>query len=112
MYTIKEEREITPVTCAHLVSSTLYKRRFGPYFMEPIVVVLEPIPMLGAAEAASAAEDGEEKAKRRFKPCIASTDLIGCISWPKVQYGLDLSSFHSHLYLPLYWMDGLMILSW
>jgi 20S proteasome subunit beta 3 len=95
MYTIKEEREITPVTFAHLVSSTLYERRFGPYFIEPVVAGLEPIPMPGAAEAAttSAAEGGEgeggasgEKAKRRYKPFIASTDLIGCINWAKVWF--------------------------
>jgi hypothetical protein len=50
--------------------------------------------MPGAAEAAttSAAEGGEgqgaasgEKAKRRYKPFIASTDLIGCINWAKVR---------------------------
>jgi hypothetical protein len=65
MYTIKEEREITPVTFAHLVSSTLYERRFGPYFIEPVVAGLEPRPAGG------------------FVPFIASTDLIGCINWAK-----------------------------
>jgi 20S proteasome subunit beta 3 len=110
MYTIKEEREITPVTFAHLVSSTLYERRFGPYFIEPVVAGLEPIPMPGAAEAAatSAAEGGEgegaatgEKAKRRYKPLIASTDLIGCINWAKVRWSVDLSSSHHSLH----WID-------
>jgi hypothetical protein len=81
MYTIKEERDITPVTLAHLVSSTLYKRRFGPYFIKPVVAGLEPMPMPGSAEAAEGGE-GEgaasgEKAKRRYKPFIASTGLIG-----------------------------------
>jgi hypothetical protein len=91
MYTIKEEREITPVTFAHLVSSTLYERRFGPYFIEPVVAGLEPIPMPGAAEATASATEGAdgvaggEKAKRRYKPFIASTDLIGCINWAKVR---------------------------
>jgi hypothetical protein len=107
MYTIKEEREITPVTFAHLVSSTLYERRFGPYFIEPVVAGLEPIPMPGAAEAAatSAAEGGEgegaasgEKAKRRYKPFIASTDLIGCINWAKVRSSLNSYTSHSHLH--------------
>jgi hypothetical protein len=63
MYTIKKEREITPVTFTHLVSSTLYKLRFGPYFIEPVVAGLEPIPMPGAAEAAATAttEGGERE---------------------------------------------------
>lgn len=71
MYTIKEEREITPVTFAHLVSSTLYERRFGPYFIEPVVAGLEPLPSPNPGEPA------------RFKPFIAATDLIGCINFAK-----------------------------
>jgi 20S proteasome subunit beta 3 len=109
MYTIKEEREITAVTFAHLVSSTLYERRFGPYFIEPVVAGLEPIPMPGAAEAAatSAAEGGEgegatggEKAKRRYEPFIASTDLIGYINWAKVRLSL-MTNYH----LPTWMVD-------
>jgi 20S proteasome subunit beta 3 len=96
--TIKEEREVTPVTFAHLVSSTLYQRRFGPYFIEPVVPGLGPIPMLEVAEATSAAEGGEEKAKRRYKLFMASTDLIGCINWTKVRWSLDLSTFLPQLY--------------
>jgi 20S proteasome subunit beta 3 len=106
MYTIKEEREITPVTFAHLVSSTLYERRFGPYFIEPVVAGLEPIPMPGAAESAAEGGEGEgaargEKAKIRYKPFIASTDLIGCINWAKVRWSVDLSSSHHSLH----WID-------
>jgi 20S proteasome subunit beta 3 len=70
MYTIKEEREITPVTFAHLVSSTLYERRFGPYFIQPVVAGLEPVAVA-------------EGAPRRFRPFVASTDMIGCINWAK-----------------------------
>jgi len=62
MYTIKEEREIEPETFAHLVSSTLYERRFSPYFIEPIVVGLS---------------------KKTNKPFICSTDVIGCINFAK-----------------------------
>jgi len=63
MYTMKEEREIEPKTFAHLVSSTLYERRFGPYFIEPVMAGLTSGP--------------------NPKPFIASTDLIGCLTWPK-----------------------------
>jgi hypothetical protein len=61
MYTIKAICETPLVTFVHLVSSTLYERRFGPYFIEPVVAGLKPTPMPGAAEAAAASvtEGGE-----------------------------------------------------
>jgi len=65
MYTIKEEREIEPEAFAHLVSSTLYERRFGPFFIEPV--------MAGLAKKPS----GE------YKPFIAASDLIGCLNFAK-----------------------------
>jgi len=37
MYRLREERGIEPKTLAHLVSSTLYEKRFGPYFISPVV---------------------------------------------------------------------------
>ena len=37
---MKEERTIEPETFAHLVSSTLYERRFGPYYVEPVIAGL------------------------------------------------------------------------
>lgn len=60
MYKLKEEREIQPKTFAHLVSATLYEKRFGPYYAEPIIAGLE--------------KDGT--------PFICSTDLIGCTTFP------------------------------
>lgn len=42
MYRMKEEREITPVTFTNLLSSTLYEKRFGPYFIEPVVAGIAP----------------------------------------------------------------------
>lgn len=65
MYTIKEEREIEPEAFAHLVSSTLYEHRFGPYFIEPVIAGLSKTPSGG------------------YKPFIAATDLIGCINFAK-----------------------------
>jgi len=65
MYTIKEEREIEPETFAHLVSSTLYEHRFGPYFIEPVMAGLSKTPSGG------------------YKPFIAATDLIGCLNFAK-----------------------------
>lgn len=65
MYTIKEEREIDVKTFTHLVSSTLYEKRFGPYFCEPLIA--------GLSKTASGG----------FKPFIAGCDLIGCINFAK-----------------------------
>ncbi|KAI7864352.1 nucleophile aminohydrolase [Spinellus fusiger] len=61
MYKMQEEREMEPKTLAHVVSSTLYERRFGPYFVEPVVAGL-----------------GKDN-----KPFICSMDLIGCINFAK-----------------------------
>ncbi|CAG8609356.1 1034_t:CDS:2, partial [Paraglomus occultum] len=56
MYRMNEERDIEPNTLAHLVSSTLYERRFAPYFVEPIVAGLD----------------------KNNDPFICGMDLIGC----------------------------------
>ena len=61
MYKMREEREMEPKTLAHMVSSTLYEKRFGPYFVEPIVAGL-----------------GKDN-----KPFICAMDLIGCINFAK-----------------------------
>ncbi|KAF8470994.1 hypothetical protein DFH94DRAFT_637378, partial [Russula ochroleuca] len=37
MFTIKESRTTEPSTLAHLLSGTLYSRRFRPYFTEPVL---------------------------------------------------------------------------
>jgi 20S proteasome subunit beta 3 len=42
MYKLREERDIKPSTFGKLVSSTLYEKRFGPYFASPVIAGLEP----------------------------------------------------------------------
>lgn len=49
---------ITTDEFIHLVSSSLYSKRFAPYFVEPIVAGLNT----------------------KLEPVIYSTDLIGCIN--------------------------------
>ncbi|ETS63749.1 hypothetical protein PaG_02065 [Moesziomyces aphidis] len=61
MYKMKEEREIEPEIFANLVSSTLYERRFGPYFIEPVIAGLNS----------------------KDEPFIAATDVIGCLNFAK-----------------------------
>lgn len=41
LYTLREEREMQPDVFAALLSHTLYGKRFGPYFVEPLVAGLK-----------------------------------------------------------------------
>ena len=62
MYRLREERPIAPETFANLVSSSLYERRFGPWFVSPVVAGIN-------------ATTG--------KPFICGFDSIGCIDFAK-----------------------------
>ena len=42
MYELKETRQMRPKTFANMVYNMLYERRFGPFFVEPIVAGLDP----------------------------------------------------------------------
>jgi 20S proteasome subunit beta 3 len=55
LYALKEERDMSPQVFSHLLSTLLYEKRFGPYFVEPIVAGL--------------GENG--------KPFVSGSDLIG-----------------------------------
>lgn len=56
LYKLREERDMSPKAFSSMLSSLLYERRFGPWFVEPVIAGLD-------------AED---------KPYIAGFDLIGC----------------------------------
>lgn len=58
LYSMRENRIIKPETFSHLVSSTLYGKRFSPYFAEPVIAGLDS----------------------KNKPYICSMDLLGCIA--------------------------------
>ena len=60
LYRIKENVDLTPQLFINLVSSTLYEHRFGPFYVEPIVVGLD--------------------VKDNYKPYVATYDSIGCIT--------------------------------
>lgn len=60
MYRLEEHRTLRPHVFANMVSSALYEKRFGPYFIEPIVAGLD-----------ASAQD---------KPFICAMDVIGCIN--------------------------------
>ncbi|XP_065897178.1 proteasome subunit beta type-3-like [Dysidea avara] len=57
MYQLRENKNMKPKVFMGLVSSVLYERRFGPYFVEPVIAGLDP---------------------KTNEPFIAAMDLIGC----------------------------------
>nr|CAG4645777.1 EOG090X0CE5 [Lynceus sp. MCZ IZ 141354] len=61
LYELRENRRVSPKTFAAMVSNLLYERRFGPYFVEPVIAGLDP---------------------ETHKPFICTMDLIGCQSKP------------------------------
>lgn len=62
MYRLREERSISPRTFAQLISTSLYEKRFGPWFVSPVVAGLD-------------GKNGE--------PFICGFDSIGCIDYAK-----------------------------
>lgn len=62
LYKMREEESIEPEKFANLVSSSLYERRFGPWFIGPIVAGLD---------------------SKSNKPFICGFDSIGCIDLAK-----------------------------
>jgi len=60
LYRVKENIDLTPKLFINLVASTLYEHRFGPFFVNPIVIGLDHT------------DD--------FKPYIATYDSIGCLT--------------------------------
>ena len=55
LFNLKEEREMRPSIISNLLSTLLYEKRFGPYFVEPVVAGLD----------------------KNDKPFISAMDLIG-----------------------------------
>ena len=62
MYRLREERNISPQTLANLVSSSLYEKRFGPWFVSPVLAGIN---------------------HTTGKPFICGFDSIGCIDFAK-----------------------------
>ncbi|XP_066917105.1 proteasome subunit beta type-3-like [Clytia hemisphaerica] len=62
LYELRENRKVSPKAFMNIMSNILYGRRFGPYFVEPIICGLHP---------------------KTNEPYIASCDLIGCPMEPE-----------------------------
>lgn len=57
IYSLKENRQISPKTLSWMLANTQYKKRFAPYFIEPLIAGLD--------------ENNE--------PYLATADSIGCM---------------------------------
>ncbi|KAG8176589.1 hypothetical protein JTE90_024250 [Oedothorax gibbosus] len=62
MYELREGREMTPKVFSSVVSNLLYERRFGPYFVNPVIAGLEP---------------------GTWEPYICNMDVLGCRDEPQ-----------------------------
>ncbi|CAF9919358.1 MAG: proteasome core particle subunit beta 3 [Gomphillus americanus] len=62
LYRLREERDISPQTMANLVSTSLYEKRFGPFFVNPVVAGIN---------------------RTTGEPFICGFDSIGCIDFAK-----------------------------
>lgn len=60
LYELKEGRKMSPQAFCSMLSNMLYEKRFGPYFVEPVVAALD----------------------ENVEPYIVAMDLIGCITKP------------------------------
>ena len=62
LYELRENRQIRPKTLASVVANMLYEKRFGYFFVEPVIAGIDQVT-------------GE--------PFICAMDLIGAINWPE-----------------------------
>lgn len=62
LYELKESRRMTPKIFSAMVSNMLYERRFGPFFVEPIVAGID---------------------SHTLEPYVCNMDLIGCLNVPE-----------------------------
>jgi len=65
LYELREERTIRPRVFSNLVSTLLYEKRFGPYFVEPIIAGLDTV------------RDEKTSELKHNVPFICAMDLIG-----------------------------------
>jgi len=80
LYALREERQMKPSVFANMVSSLLYEKRFGPFFVEPIIAGLTRVE---TKKEEGGGEDGEVSVT--YEPYITAMDLIGA--------GVDTTGF-------------------
>lgn len=62
MYKLCEERDMRPATFAHMVSNTLYEKRFGSYFCAPVIAGVDDdgTPFLAGMDTIGAMETAKD----------------------------------------------------
>jgi 20S proteasome subunit beta 3 len=95
MYKLTEERDISPKAFSHLVSSMLYEKRFGPYFVEPVIAGLDgkgepyicamdligaPVETKDFLVGGTASEELYGTCESLFRPDLEPEDLFETIS--------------------------------
>ena len=68
MYELNENRKMKPTTFANVVASTLYEKRFGPYFVEQYILM----EVLSKAEVAQNVLDYYALQKEKLQRGLAS----------------------------------------
>jgi len=68
LYALREERLMKPNVFANMCSALLYEKRFGPFFVEPIIAGLTPV---------ESRDDSGNLLSTRYEPFITAMDLIG-----------------------------------
>jgi len=68
LYALREERKMKPAVFGNMVSSMLYEKRFGPYFVEPIIAGLT---------ATTTTDPDSGAVSTSYTPYITAMDLIG-----------------------------------
>lgn len=96
LYELRENRKIRPHTFKAMVESMLYERRFGPYYIAPVIAGLDPetdepfvtaMDVLGAGEvnepfavAGTAEESLLGLCEALWEPDLAAEDLFETLS--------------------------------
>lgn len=95
MYKLREERDIPPRVFANLVSNMLYEKRFGPYFVEPVIAGLDKdnkpylcaMDLIGAPVTAkdfvvggTASEELYGTCESLYRPDLEPEDLFETVS--------------------------------
>eukprot|EP00028_Trichosphaerium_sp_Am-I-7-wt_P005779 CAMPEP_0168530478 /NCGR_PEP_ID=MMETSP0405-20121227/14701_1 /TAXON_ID=498012 /ORGANISM="Trichosphaerium sp, Strain Am-I-7 wt" /LENGTH=190 /DNA_ID=CAMNT_0008554747 /DNA_START=62 /DNA_END=634 /DNA_ORIENTATION=+ len=94
MYNLREERVMSAKVLSQMISSMLYEKRFGPYFVEPIIAGVDngkpflcAMDLIGALEkpddfvcAGTAAEAMFGMAESLWKPGLEADDLFEVVA--------------------------------
>ncbi|CAN0916754.1 Proteasome subunit beta type-3-A [Linum grandiflorum] len=116
LYQLREERDMKPETFANLVSAILYEKRFGPYFIQPIIAGLsdDDTPFICTTDGIGAKELAKDfvvggtaiqslygACEAMFKPDMEPEELFETLSQALLA-SVDrdcLSGWGGHIYL-------------